>query len=295
MIAMRSTRVERFPELSYANAADSRLKQWLIRRVERYSGRDHFAELYDTWRSRVVGHSERVMGDMLALINIGLSVRAQAWPPEQLPDTPLVIIANHPFGIGDGIAVLALAEQIDRPFRVLINKELLKVPEIRPYSLPIDFTETREAVEMNLQTRKEAVRLLREGVTIVVFPAGGVATAPKGLGKAQDLPWKAFPARLIQAAGASVIPVFFEGQNGTLFQLASKLSLTMRLSLLIREFRRLAGKTITAHVGPLIPASDLADMRDRKVLTDYLHQAVFSMRPARRRNDEQRADARLAA
>lgn len=267
----------RFPELSYANPSDHRLKQWFVRRVEGLSGREYFADLYEAWRNEIVGKSQRVIGDMMDLIGIRLQVEDGVWPPKSLPDTPLVIIANHPFGIGDGIAVLAMAEQLGRPFRVIINNDLLKVPEIRPYSLPINFDETREALQMNLNTRREAVRLLKEGVTIIVFPAGGVATAKKGFGKAQDLPWKLFPARMIQAAGASVIPIYFEGQNGRLFHLASRISVTMRLSLLIREFRRLAGKSIVARVGEIIPAQDLAKIRDRKEMTEFMFDAVFAM------------------
>jgi len=285
---LRLTRKQRFPELSYANPNDPRLKQWLIRRVEGFSGRDHFAGLYDVWRSNIVGRSARVWGDLLDLLGIGLAMRGEAWPPRDLPATPLVLVANHPFGIGDGIAMLSLAEQIGRPFRVLINNDLLKVPEMRPYSLPISFDETREALELNLRTRREAVKLLKQGVVIVVFPAGGVATAPKGIGRAADLPWKMFPARMIQAAGASVVPIYFEGQNTRLFHLASKVSLTIRLSLLIREFRRLSGRTITAHVGALIPASALAQVRDRKQMTAYLFDAVFSMNPGKRRRVAER-------
>ena len=273
----------RFPELSYANPSDPKLKQWFIRRVEGLSGRDHFADLYEIWRNEIVGKSPRVMGDMMRLIKVDLATQGEQWPPAQLPDTPIVIVANHPFGIGDGIAILSLAVQLGRPFRVMINNDLLKVPEIRPYSLPVHFEETREAVQMNLETRTEAVRLLREGVTIVVFPAGGVATAKKGFGQAEDLPWKLFTARMIQAAGASVIPVYFEGQNGRLFHLASRVSLTARLSLLIREFRRLAGKTIVARIGPVIPAETLMRIRDRNAMTEYLHNAVFSMRGEVRR------------
>ena len=268
----------RFPELSYANPNDPKLKQWLIRRVEGLSGRDHFADLYEIWRNDIVGKSHRVMGEMLNLIQVGLAVQGEQWPPEKIPETPIVIIANHPFGIGDGIAVCAMAEQLGRPFRVIINNDLLKVPEMRPYSLPINFEESREAIQMNLDTRREAVRLLKEGVTVIVFPAGGVATAKKGFGKAEDLPWKLFPAKMIKDAGASVIPIYFEGQNGRLFHLASRISVTMRLSLLIREFRRLAGKTIVARVGEVIPAATLAQIRDRKELTEFLYDAVFSMR-----------------
>jgi putative hemolysin len=276
----------RFPELSYANPTDHRLKQWFVRRVEGLSGREYFADLYEAWRTDIVGKSQRVMGDMMDLIGIRLLVKGEAWPPKSLPDTPLVIIANHPFGIGDGIAVLAMAEQLGRPFRVIINNDLLKVPEIRPYSLPINFEETRAALQMNLDTRREAVRLLKEGVTIVVFPAGGVATARKGFGRAEDLPWKLFPAKMIQAAGASVIPIYFQGQNGRLFHLASRISMTMRLSLLIREFRRLAGKSIVARVGKIIPAQTLAKIRDRKEMTDFLYDSVFSMRDAQSVGDK---------
>jgi putative hemolysin len=133
-----------------------------------------------------------------------------------------------------------------------------------------------------MQTRHEAVRLLKEGVTIIVFPAGGVATAKKGFGRAEDLPWKIFPAKLVQAARASVIPIYFEGQNGRLFHLASRVSLTLRISLLIREFRRLSGSTITSHIGDVISWETLSSGADRKDLLSRLYSAVFSMAPPRR-------------
>lgn len=270
----------RFRQLSYANENDPRLKRWFIRSMEGLAGRDRYARLYDIWRTSIVGTSARVFGDMLDLIDVRLAVRG-AWPPADLPEGPLVIVANHPFGIGDGIAVLALAEQLGRPFRVMIHNDLLKVPEMQPYALPVSFEETKAALALNMATRAEAVRLLKAGTTVVVFPAGGVATAKNVFGRAQDLPWKMFPAKLVQAAGAHVIPVYFEGQNGRLFHLASKVSLTLRLSLLIREFRRLSGSTITARIGETIPWVTLA-ASDRKGIMARLHDAVFAMAPARR-------------
>ncbi|MDK1492157.1 lysophospholipid acyltransferase family protein [Sinorhizobium sp. 7-81] len=270
-----------FKELSYANENDRRLKRWFIRSVEGLSGRNRYAKLYARWRADIVGKSDRIFGEMLQLIDVRIRVQGE-WPPRHLPETPLVIVANHPFGIGDGIAVLSLAEQLGRPFRVLINNELLKVPEIAPYSLPVSFEETKEALALNMATRHEAVRLLKEGVTIIVFPAGGVATARRGFGKAEDLPWKMFPARLIQSARASVIPIYFEGQNGPLFHLASKVSLTLRISLLIREFRRLSGTTIAARIGRVLAWEELRAHGDRKDLLARIYDAVFSMAPPRR-------------
>jgi putative hemolysin len=272
----------KFKELSYANERDPKLKRWFIRSIEGLSGRDRFTRLYEIWRNDIVGKTDRVFGKMLDLINVDLKIEG-TWPPENIPDGPIVIVANHPFGIGDGIAVLALAEQLGRPFRVLINNELLKVPEMAPYSLPVSFEETKDALALNMQTRHEALRLLKEGVTVIIFPAGGVATAKKGFGRAEDLPLKMFPAKLIQAAKANVVPVYFEGQNGRLFHLASKISLTLRVSLLIREFRRLSGSTIRARVGVMIPWEELSSHGDRKDLLARLFGAVFAMAPVERR------------
>ncbi len=192
--------------------------------------------------------------------------------------------------------MLSLAEKLGRPFKVMIHKDLLRIREMEPYSLPVDFSETKEAVKANMAIRHEAMRLLKEGVTIVVFPAGGVATAPKGFGRAQDLPWKMFPARLVQEARASVIPMHFSGQNGRLFHLVSgpmnlaeregrlarfvgKASLTLRISLLIREFARLAGRSIDVKIGKVLTPEEFDPLRDRKVLLARLHRAVFDLAP----------------
>ncbi|MDB5554276.1 MAG: acyltransferase family protein [Rhizobium sp.] len=269
----------RFKELSYATETDPLLKRLVIHTVENLSGRNKYVEVYKIWRSEVVGKSDRVFSRMLELIDIDLSIKGN-WPPKDLPAGPIVMVANHPYGIADGIAVLALAEQLGRPFKILINDQLLKVPEMRPYSLPISFEETREGLAINMATRTEALRLLKDGVTIVIFPGGGVATAPKGFGQAEDLPWKMFPAKLIQAAKASVLPVYFEGQNGWMFHLASRFSLTLRLSLLIREFCRLSGHTIFSSIGTIVPWEDIAPITDRKAILQYLYDTVFAMGPA---------------
>lgn len=284
-----------FPELSYANADHTRLKRWFIRSVEGLSGRDRYARLYEIWRRDIAPTRDRIFGRMLDLIDVSVKTQDQ-WPPADLPAGPLVIVANHPFGIGDGIAILSLAEQLGRPFRVMINAELLKIEEMGDYSLAIDFQETKAALKNNLAVRQEAVRLLKAGVTIVVFPGGGVATAPHGFGKAEDLPWKMFPARLVQEARASVIPMHFSGQNGRLFHIVSgpmnmvgdesrlgrmigNVSLTLRTSLLIREFIRLSGKSIGVRIGRPIPWSELAPLRDRKALIAHLHRRVFELAP----------------
>ncbi|MDO1583714.1 lysophospholipid acyltransferase family protein [Rhizobium oryzicola] len=272
----------RFRQLSYANERDPRLKRWLIHSIERLSGRDRVVGLYETWRNSIVSDPGNAFSRMLDLLQIRLFIRGQ-WPPRDLPQGPLVMVANHPFGIGDGIAILSLAEALGRPFRILIHNELLKVPEMEPYALPVCFEETKEALAINMNTRRDAIGLLQSGTTVVIFPAGGVATAPRGFGEAEDLPWKIFVAKLVQSAKANVMPIHFEGQNGRLFHLVSRVSMTLRLSLLIREFIRLSGNTLHICVGDVLRWADLEKMRDRQELITALHTAVFSLKPSESR------------
>ena len=265
-----------FPELSYANPSDPWLTRTIISGMERWAGRDYFVPLYARWRNEVIPSGGPIMAAVFELCDVRLDIGG-AWPAAIAPDVPLVIVANHPYGILDGFAALYMAERLGRPFRVLINKDLTKVPEIRPYSLSVDFAETREAQAANLRMRNEALRLLSEGVTIVVFPAGGVATAPSAFARAVDLPWKSFTARMIQGSRAQVLPVWFEGQCSPMFHVMSRINLTLRLSLMIREFRRMVGGRLRARVGPVIAPDEIAGLRDRLALTRMLHARVHAL------------------
>lgn len=265
-----------FPELSYANPGDPWLKRTIISGMERWAGRNYFVPLYARWKNEVIPAGGPIMPAVFELCEVQLDIAGE-WPPRIADGVPVVIVANHPYGILDGFAALYMAERIGRPFRVLINKDLTKVPEIRPYSLPVDFAETRAAQAANMRMRADALRLLKEGVTVVVFPGGGVATAPSAFSRAVELPWKSFTARLIQSAGAQVLPVWFEGQCSPIFHVMSRINLTLRLSLMIREFRRMVGGTLRARVGPLVTPDEIGAIRDRIALTRMLYERVNAM------------------
>ncbi len=269
-----------YAEFSYANPDHPLLKRWVIRTIESLSGRRKILDLYEVWKDTIIGTSDYIWSDLLGLINIDVEMEAGEWPPKDLPKGPLVLIANHPYGIGDGLAILSLAEQLNRPFKILINNELLKVPEVRPFSLPVDFEENKQALKTNMETRKEALRLLDEGTTIVIFPGGGVATAPKPFGRAEEFPWKTFTAKMIRSSKATVLPLYFDGQNSWLFHLVSKYSLTLRLSLYVREFRKILGSVITARAGQPIPFETLDSFKDQKEIMEFLQSKVMEMAPA---------------
>ena len=266
-------------ELSYASPEDPAWRRLMMRGIETISGRSRLLPKYQVWRRDVAGIHPCKMQEALRMIGTRLTIIAPDGWVQRAAGRPLVIVANHPFGIADGIALQAIAEQTGRPFRSLAHKGFMRVPELRETTLPIDFSATREAVKTNLATRAEARRLIKEGHIIIIFPAGGVATAENPFGRAEELPWKRFAARLIEQSEADVLPVFFEGQNSALFHFISRYSETLRLSLLVSEFRRQIGAEIKAHIGPLIPHAELAAIRDRGTLTDELYVRVHRLAP----------------
>lgn len=269
-------------QISYAEPDDPYLKRRFIRGVEFVTGRPGFlrryAATYLDWLDRVYGKSDRVWFDALERLGIDARLHGAPWPPKRLPEgRPVILIANHPYGVLDGIAMFALAESLGRTFRVIVNDALLKITEMQPYALPVDFGGTMEAKRTNLNTRKEALERLRRGETIIVFPAGGVSTARQPFGKAEDLPWGPFTARLIHSSQATVVPVFFEGQNSPLFHFGSRIGLSYRLSLLAGEFFRRCGRPLDIHLGEPIPYDVMAPLRDRQALMDWLRREVFSL------------------
>ena len=269
---------------SYANPEDPKLRRLTMALLERALGLSKLSNGYERWRSGIHDGSSRAFSSMLEMCEIDLVLTGH-WPPARLPDGPLLIVSNHPFGIGDGIALGAIAERFGRPFKLLINQRLARVPEIEPYILPLSFDESREAVEMNLATRQEAVRLLKAGGTVGIFPGGGVATAPLGYGPVEELPWKKFLPKLVQMGGASVLPIYMHGQNSLLFQAASRVSLTARRAMLCREFVRQLGSPIVIEAAAVMPFQELAAIRDRNALLAHIQRSVLSMRPHDARSD----------
>jgi putative hemolysin len=265
-------------ELSYATASTPLIGRWLIRAIENLSGRRRLLKIYHRWRVESAG-GPRMWRDLLRMIGTRLDLNAPADWESSAPDGPIIVIANHPFGIADGVAILSLAERLGRPYRVLINSDFMRLPEVQAIGLPIDFNESKEALATNLKTRNEARRLLKEGVTLVIFPAGGVATAENPFGKAEELPWKAFTARLIQQSGATILPVYFEGQNSALFHFISRYSLSLRLALLVLEFRRHIGASVRATVGSPVSLAEVTAGADGGSIVDELYLRVHRLAP----------------
>ena len=262
---------------SYADPTTPRVRRKLIHMVERVSGQPRLKRLYLENR-RNPRQSESFWA--AAIRKLALDVRYDKSALANIPTTgPLVVVANHPYGVLDGLTISWLMEKARNDFIVLTNAVLLRVPETQGYLLPVDFGGTPEAMETNLKTRAAARAHLDKGGAVVVFPAGGVSTAPDRLGRkpATDAPWQPFTAQLIQRSRATVVPLFFGGQNSRLFQIASHISLTLRLSLIFHEVRKRIGTMLPVAVGAPIPYAEIAHLKDRHALLDELRARTYGL------------------
>jgi putative hemolysin len=260
---------------SYATDEDPKLRRMLIRAIEKMSGQPYLKSLYNEHRTRP-RHGESFWDAAIRMLE--LKIR---WNPEglqALPKSgPLAVVANHPFGVLDGLIVSYVVSQLRNDFLVLTNSVLYQAEEIRGHLLPVDFAETKEALDTNLKSRAAAKAHLMKGGCLVIFPAGGASTAPKPWSRrAVDAEWKTLTARLISAAKAPVAPVYFAGQNSRLFQVASHISMTLRLSLFFKEVYDKIGSEIHLRVGQLIPYEDLAKL-DRKAFMEHLRKATYAL------------------
>src|SRR5512146_611655 len=247
---------------SYAEPNDPRLKRFIIRLIERMTGQPYLRTLYeDRITRRLPGESFWDLAIRLLDLHVVTNEDMLARVPKA---GPLVVVANHPFGVLDGVVICHLVHRVRGDFQILTNAVLNRADEVKEYLLSVYSTETPQALETNLKSRAAAKHLLMNGGCLIVFPAGGVSTTPTLWHKrAVDAEWKNLTARLISQGKADVVPVFFAGQNSRLFQLASHLSMTLRLSLLFKEVRDSIGREIVVRVGDVIPFSELAGIEDR--------------------------------
>jgi putative hemolysin len=263
-------------DFSYAEPDDPRLKRFFIRLIERMSGQPYLKWLYEDHRANPLpGESfwDAAVRSLELKIVCNEDELAR-WPREG----PLIVVSNHPFGVLDGVVISHLVSRVREDFRVLTNAVLMRAEVVRKFLLPIDFAETEEAVKTNLQSRAAAKAHLLGGGCLIIFPAGGVSTTPKLWNKhAVDAEWKTYTGRLIAQAKAPVAPVFFAGQNSRVFQLASHISLTLRLSLLFKEVHDRIGSEMHVRVGEAVPFEKLPATGNRQAFMRHLREMTYQL------------------
>ncbi len=235
---------------TYSRASQPWFRRGLIRLVEALSGRNHFERTYRAWQR--VPRAKGVSVFSSAIQTLGVRVEG-----EGLGNIPveggLVVIANHPFGILDGLAVGDVVSRVRPDVKLMVHSLLCQPTEARDLLLPVDFGTGPEARRTSAETRRHAIEWLDAGHVLVIFPAGSVSTAPKPFAKAAvDCEWHPFVARLAGRKGVRVQPLFIEGQNSRLFQVISHLSYPLRVALIFHETRRQMARGIRITAGPVV-------------------------------------------
>lgn len=261
---------------SYSTADQPKLQRAVIRTIEMFGGRGKLRRLYSEHARSVLAGAD-FFDSAIRLLR--LNVDYDEADLQRVPATgPVLFIANHPFGVLDGITLTWLATRVRPDTKVLANDVLCQVPEARRNLLPVAFAPTREARETNVASRAEAQSWLAAGHAVGIFPGGGVSTSEQPhRGQAVDLPWAPFTAKLLSKSRATVVPVFFTGQNSRLFQVASHLSLTLRLSLVFHETARRIGSKVKVRIGRPIPFEEFEHLEDRRALVSELRRRTYML------------------
>lgn len=221
-------------KLSYATTFDSPLKNLLIRSMEWMTGKMILLYLIRKFERAGVPEGQAFWSKALQIMKIRIDT-----PQEQIlniPATgPVVVVANHPHGLVDGMVLAELIGRVREDYKILTRTLLTGVEEVKQYMIPVPFPHEEDALKQNLEMRKRAMDHLGMGGVIVVFPSGTVANSETMFGPAIEAEWNPFTAKMIQRSRSTVVPIFFPGQNSRAYQIAHQISPTLRQGLLIHE------------------------------------------------------------
>ncbi len=210
---------------------------------------------------------------VLERLHIGYKVQGATLatiPPE---GTPLIVMANHPYGLADGLIAGDIVSRVRRDFKIVANPIVAgRGAGVDPHLLPIN-----PKIKTSLQNaRRSSVLLaamhhLKRGGCVVIFPSGSVSR-PAYLGApVTDAPWRDFAAYMIAKTRApvSALPLHFMGANSVTYEMLHTLGLKgpTRIAMMAHETLRLAGKTLEVRMGETITRDQmpLAEQKNRRV------------------------------
>ena len=264
---------------TFATAEVNRIGQLFIMITELLTGKLKLKKLYDEYLSE--NRPPQLFWDD-AVTKLDLKLITNFKKNSYIPSKgKLIVIANHAFGVADGVSICSVLSKVRQDYKMVTHKVLRQADAVKDKILPIDFNETKEALITNINTRKEAEKVLLNDGVIVLFPSGRIATK-KNLNKntkADDGEWKQWVSKLVLKTKSPVLPIFFDGQNSQWYHMANKLGLTFRYSLCMYELKRKIGDSINMYFGSIISYEDLAEIGDIKEITLHLRSVTYSLDP----------------
>ena len=211
----------------------------------------------------------------------GLSLDIKNGSLDNIPRSgPVIFIANHPYGIWDGLMLGHLMSQTRKDFKIMAHVVFNRAPDLNDYLLPISFDTDKEALALNIKTRKTSLKYLEDGGAIGIFPGGTVSTSAKPFSRPMDPNWRSFTARMVAKSRAQVVPIYFNGNNNRMFQIASHLHYTLRMGLLIKEFKKRVDSPVSVTIGKPLERDVLDPLaRDAKGMMEFLRKATYELSP----------------
>ena len=266
-------------DISYASKSEHNIAQRiLIKTIEHFTGKRKLQKIYSDYSKNNINPRYFWSG---ILDSMEINIIDKSSKGINIPTSgSLLMIANHPFGIIDGLIMCSLASKVRSDFKIITHETLQFAPELNKYILPIDFNESsKTAIKNNIETTRQAKEHLLNKGLLIIFPSGSVSVS-NNLKKIQEVDeWKTFTAKIIKQTKTDVLPIFFDGKNGLLFHLfASKFkNQTLKYSSYIHETKKMIGKDISIYPGKVIKFDRLNEFNDRAELTEYLKIKTYEL------------------
>ncbi|WP_343080136.1 lysophospholipid acyltransferase family protein [Ostreiculturibacter nitratireducens] len=242
--------------LTFAESGASPARAQLIRAIEWVTGKITLLRIANEFEKGGRVYETTFWEKILDLLKIELQCTEEEI--QRIPASgPVVMVANHPYGFVDGVALTSIVSRVRPDLKILTRAFFAKIPEIDAHMVPVAFPHDPDSTQKNIAVRKEVMEHLDQGGVVILFPAGRVATARKLFGEALEHDWNPFTSKMILKSRARVVPVYFSGQNGPMYQFVQHFSPTLRQSLMMHEITRLMGKPIRPVIGQPIEREEI--------------------------------------
>ncbi|RXF71340.1 GNAT family N-acyltransferase [Arcticibacter tournemirensis] len=187
-----------------------------------------------------------------------------------------IAIANHPYGGIEGLVLLKILCTVRPEARLMANFILKKIPNLSEYFIAVNPFENIEH-SSSISGIKSTMAILKKGDPIGIFPAGEVSTYKIGSQQITDKLWHPVVGKIITKAKVPVIPIYFHGNNGLLFNIISLIHPALRTAKLPSELFNKQGHKIRLRIGKLIPAEDIPFQNNTPKLLAYLRAKTYSL------------------
>jgi putative hemolysin len=220
------------------------------------------------------------------LVEMRVDLRMDAVDTARIPATgPVVVVANHPFGMLDGAALAVLLTRVRPDVKVMTNYLLSDVPELAQHCIFVnpfqnepfltDRAASARSIDVNRRALREALSWLQKGGMLAIFPAGEVSTWQFPHAQIADPVWNDTAVRLIRRTRAAALPVYFCGRNSMSFHLFGMIHPRLRTAFLLQEFLHQAGRTVEVRVGSEIPGDSVAGIAENREAIEYLRWRTY--------------------